>query len=111
MIELDNHYLQRVVFKPGKQREFILNTKNKLGFKIDKLAKLINVHPRTLRDWKREKFSMSLPALKTLCKLLGVIIPGDIKIKEPFWYTNLGAKKGWFTIQKRYGGMTIQETY
>ena len=100
MTELDNHYSQRVIFKPGKQREFILNIKNKLGFNVDKIAELINVSSRTLRDWKREKFSMSLPALKTLCKLSGVTIPSDIEIKKPFWYTNLGANKGWFTIQK-----------
>ena len=53
MIELDNHYSQRVTFKPGKQREFILNIKNKLGFKIDKIAELVSVSSRTLRDWKR----------------------------------------------------------
>ena len=54
---------------------------------------------------------MSLSALKTLCKLLGVTIPCDIEIKEPFWYSNLGAKNRWLTIQKRYGGMPINETY
>lgn len=111
MIELDNYYFQRVIFKPGKQREFILNVKNKSGFKIDKIAEFIGVHPRTLRDWKREKFSMSLPALKTLCKLASVTIPGGIEIKEPFWYTNLGAKKGWFTTQKRYGRVPVDEAY
>ena len=111
MTELDNHYSQRVIFKPGKQREFILNIKNKLGFNVDKIAELINVSSRTLRDWKREKFSVSLPALKTLCKLSGVTIPSDIEIKKPFWYTNLGANKGWFTIQKRYGRVPIDEAH
>lgn len=103
MAELRNKYSERVVFPSGKQKAFVLDMKEKLGIDIEALAKLLKVHPRTLRDWRREKFLMPLSALKTLCKLTNSSFPREVKIRKPFWYVDKGSKKGWVALIKKYG--------
>lgn len=38
------------------------------GLNIEELAKMANVSPRTIRDWKGEKFNISQKALDTFCE-------------------------------------------
>lgn len=100
-------YPQRAFLPRGGQREFIILTQNKLGLSLNDLALKVGVHRRTLFDWKREKYSMSLGVLKTLCRLTKSPLPKKLKIKNPFWYTSLGAKigakKAAMTMIKKYG--------
>jgi len=104
-------YSDRVKFSQGKQKEFILLVQDKTGIGIKELAKLINTSPRTLRDWRKEKFLMSYDSLKTLSKKAKIPIPLDIKIEKPFWYAKSGAKRGWQAVVKKYGRVPINEEY
>lgn len=101
MAELNNS--KRVAFPSGKQRAFLLGARKNAKLPWSLFAARLKVSTRTLSDWKREKYSISLGALQTIVKLAHVKIPSDIEIKNPFWYTTKGAKAGGFAVYKKYG--------
>lgn len=67
------------------------------------LAKLCAVSDRTIRDWRREKFTISLGATKIIEHKLNYSIPDDIKYLDDFWYGLKGAKKGGLRHIELYG--------
>lgn len=105
MAKLSNKFKgnKRVVFSHGKQKEFLEKTRFSLGLNNDNFARLIGVSPRTLNDWKREKFYLPLNSLKKLCDKSGISMPKYLETKDPFWYTSLGAHKGGIASFKKYG--------
>ena len=99
----------RVKFPPGKQREFIELAQDCLGFDAGEMAKLVGVHPRSFRDWRREKLTMSLSALRIFCKQARISQPDNIEVLQQYWYTKIGANKSWETILKKYGKIPVDE--
>lgn len=95
----------------GEQRIFLLKAKLEVGGTWDALAQVVNVHPRTLRDWAREKYAMSLPAAKIIVKETQVPLPRGVGVRK--WsehLTSIGAKGG--TIRyKKYGRVALNEAY
>lgn len=63
---------QWVEFLPGNQEEFLEKVINKSKSRIKDLALLVNVHPKTLSDWRREKTRMSLRALEVFSRKYGI---------------------------------------
>jgi len=96
-------YPKRVIFAKGEQRKFLELIKNRLSLNSSELANLAGIHIRTLVDWKREKYSVSLPALKRLCRKAKISLPKNIKIKDPFWYVSNGSSAGAIAVYKKYG--------
>jgi hypothetical protein len=94
---------KRVIFLRGKQKEFLLNTKRILNLSYIELAKLLEISKRTLTDWKREKFSMTLKAVKMLTRKTNKEMPEHIEIKDSFWHVNKAAKLGGAAVYKKYG--------
>ena len=94
---------KRAIFPHGQQRGFILHAKKILNLSYIELAQLLKISDRTLTDWKREKFSISLKAVKILSRKTKRKIPKNIEIKDPFWYVNKGAKVGGLVVYKKYG--------
>jgi len=94
---------KRVFFPRGEQRKFILKMKKLLNFSYIELAQLLKISSRTLSDWKREKFSISLKAVEILTRKTNRKMPKNIKIKDAFWYVNKGAKAGGLAVYKKYG--------
>lgn len=94
---------KRVKFNPGKQHLFIKKCLSKLGITNSELARLLKINIRTLTDWKREKFTISLTAIKFLSKKLRCSMPKKIKIREPFWYVSNGSSAGGIAAYKKYG--------
>lgn len=103
MAELGIKYYKRTVFPKGKQKDFLKKIQNQLNLTLKELASLVGIHIRSMTDWKREKFSMSLPALKKLCRRARIPLPKNIEIKEPFWYVYKGGKVGGLVVYKKYG--------
>ena len=99
----NDYYPKRVLFIKGEQRKFIDLVMEKLNANINKLAFLANVHPRSIRDWKREKLSVPLTALNIFCTEANLPMPKEIEIKEPFWYSSKGSMAGWLAVKKKYG--------
>lgn len=94
---------KRIIFPRGKQRLFIFRSKDILRFSDIKISELLGISARTLNDWKREKFSMSLKAVKMLSKMTKVNTPKSAEIREPFWYVGKGAKAGGIAAYSKYG--------
>lgn len=94
---------RRVFFPKGEQLKFLDDAQRKLSVSNKKMAELIGKNVRTLADWKREKFSMSLDAAKFLSKKSGTMLPCGAKIKEAHWYTSVGSSAGGLAVYKKYG--------
>jgi len=94
---------KRIIFPPGEQRKFLLNANGILNLSCIELAKLLKISSRTLIDWKREKFSMTLKAVKILVRKTNRKMPEHIEIKNSFWYVNKAAKLGGIAVYKKYG--------
>lgn len=56
----------RLKFPSGEQRKFIEQVIIKNGEGINKIALIAGVSPRTIRDWKREKYNISERAIKRI---------------------------------------------
>ena len=94
---------KRAIFPQGKQKAFLLRVKNRTGVTWTNLAQLLKISNRTFTDWKREKFSMSLEAVKILSKKANITVPKNIEIRNPFWYVSKGARVGGIFVYKKYG--------
>ncbi len=100
---------KRVKFKRGAQEKFIRDCNNKLKLTHDKLAKKLNISPRTLTDWKREKFLLPQQVTTQLTELSGVRSPKAKKVVDRYWYTQVGARKGGKALIKKYGRVCRDE--
>lgn len=93
----------RVKFKTGQQRIWI----NKLIFEhnsnTNELAKICGVSSRTVRDWKREKFTISKDAFDILNKKFDLLTPPTVKYVKDYWYITKGARKGALKRLELYG--------
>src|SRR3989344_308220 len=93
----------RVQFPKGEQKLFIESVLLKSNLTNIELAKILGVHVRTLNDWKREKFLMSLEAAKILSTKSETKLPENIEIMDQFWYTENGGSAGGVAVYKKYG--------
>lgn len=95
---------KRYKFPPGVQGEFIRACIKKSGGGNEVIAKKLSVSVRSITDWKREKFLISMNAARALSKLSGISIPRSGKPIDEFWYVSKGAKKGGIASYKKQGG-------
>lgn len=93
----------RVVFPKGKQTIWINQILKKTKLSINDLAKICKVSSRTIRDWRREKFTISEDTLLQLNKKFNITIPSRIKYLKDYWYVIKGAKKGALKRMELYG--------
>lgn len=94
---------KRVIFLKGKQRDFLINSIQRLSLSWIELAKKIKIHPRTLNDWKREKYSMPLLTVQKICQMTDTKLPADVEIKDRFWYTKKGGEIAGRLVYEKYG--------
>lgn len=92
---------KRVFFPNKEQRKFIIKLSAKLT--INEMATICNCSARTIRDWKREKFSMDFGSLRKLCDAARIELPKNIKLRGRWWYTKHGGIIGGFAVMKKYG--------
>lgn len=96
---------KRAKFPDGEQQVFLKESKKNLSFNSWKeFAEEVEVHRRTLVDWKKGEYTMSLKVLKKVCDMLGTEIPSEIEQKERYWYTSKGdSSKGGRAVYEKYG--------
>ena len=92
---------KRVIFPDGKQGRFIEKVLVKIP--LQKAMSLCGLSARTIRDWRREKFSMDYKSLKILCRHIKLSIPHNIKLQDRYWCVVKGASKGGEAIMQKYG--------
>ena len=75
----------RVRFPAGRQRVFIDAALRATGARAGALAEQLGVCPRTVRDWRREKWQMDDHSLERLCHLANVPKPAHIELLPEHW--------------------------
>lgn len=101
----------RVIFPKGAQKTFLEQTLLLLKITSRPLAKELGICQRTLNDWKREKFSMSLVAARKICQLTNQNLPETCEIRDQWWYVHKGARKGYDKVIQKYGRMPIDKEH
>lgn len=95
---------KRLYFPKGKQKIFIQNCIKVIGYSSQEIADMLGISVRTWSDWKREKFMISEKAAIKLSRKSKIPLPKDVVVKEKFWYTTKGSRKGGFASYKKQGG-------
>lgn len=96
-------YDKRLIFPAGKQRDFLIKSKQALGISWPQIAKIVKVHNRTIYDWRREKYSIQYRVGKKIEYLSKVSLPKEAEIRDPFWYSTKGSDLGWRIVMERHG--------
>ncbi|HRN96060.1 MAG TPA: LAGLIDADG family homing endonuclease [Candidatus Levybacteria bacterium] len=102
--------MDRFKFLPEEQKKFLNMVSSKSNLSTKALSKLVNVHPRTLSDWKKEKLTISSNAAKTFCKEFELMLPEDETVLVNRWIKarSNAAKIGGFARLKKYGSLATQ---
>lgn len=97
--------LPRLMFPKGKQREFLELVFQKSGLRVDDIAKIVKVSPRTIRDWKREKFHITENAIDIICNKFEITPPRMMSKMVEKWriYKYEISRKGGFAYYNKYG--------
>ena len=97
--------LPRLKFPKGEQRRFLKGIFETSGLNADGLAKIIDVSPRTNRDWKREKFCISKTSIKIFCSTYRIPHPAQEAKKIENWRKMKleTCRKGGFAHLWKYG--------
>lgn len=92
---------RRAVLPKGQQREIMARAIEKLS--IEGIANVFNISERTVRDWRREKFSINADILNKICKKIGTPFPRQAELKGRYWYVAKGSSAGGIAVLKKYG--------
>ena len=95
--------MARIVLAKGNQENFLKAVKAKTGLSWDEIADLCEICPRSLRDWRREKYKMSLEAARELVRMAEVQTPIIFKIISEHWSTKKAARVAGFIRMAKYG--------
>lgn len=103
---------KRIKFnKKGVQKKFILEAKELLSVTSKAFAKKLNISPRTLSDWIREKFNMPYGHAQKISRLAKVPIPGGYSIFELKDHLRKIGKIGGKNRIILYGKIALNEEY
>lgn len=95
----------RIKFFAGLQTRFIEEVYTRSSLSTKELAGIAGVHPRSFRDWKREKLTMTLAAAEVFCDKFGTALPEDKELMVGRWLNaqREAAKKGGRSRFMMYG--------
>jgi len=72
---------------------------------IKETVKACSLSERTIRDWKRAKFSIDAKCLYKLCRLAKIDFPKHCEIRSDYWYAYKGSLAGMNAVYKKYGSI------
>ena len=99
---------ERVIFPShGGQRVFLELIGQKLA--VASIARICNCSERTVRDWRREKFSIPLSSVRTLSARTLIPIPKDILIRDAYAHTKRAGRMGAAVTIEKYGRIPHDE--
>lgn len=90
----------RAFLPKGEQKKFIEKILSQISIK--EAAELTRISERTIRDWRRELFSMDFNTIQKLCKETNIDLPKNLTTKDRYWYTSIGASAGGIAVWKKY---------
>lgn len=93
----------RALFPAGVQQRLLETARQRLGRgSRQRLAQLCGIHSRTLIDWRREKYTISLAALAEL-REHWPDLPAPAVVVDPFRHVREAGRLGALSRYKRYG--------
>lgn len=95
--------MARLIFPKGEQKGLFDDIFASKNTNTDQIARICGVSGRTIRDWRREKYTISEKALELLHQNFRIMIPPTIKKVSDYWYVTKGARKGALKKLKIYG--------
>ena len=95
--------MSRVIFPNGQQRIYLEKIIKESSSTIQKIASICDVSERTIRDWRREKFTLSESALIKLQEYFPVDIPPSVEKIPDFLYLVKNAHLGALRRLELYG--------
>lgn len=91
----------RVIFPKGAQQRFIERAQEKVS--VSDLSRMCGYSERTIRDWRRERFSIPLSSLQKICGALQ-LLPGSRYTTRSFRdHLKQAAKLGGRVMFEKYG--------
>lgn len=100
---------KRAVFPPGKQRVFLECINQDLT--VAMMARISSCSERTVRDWRREKFSMPLTAVHALSARTHVPVPKNIRSRDAYAHTKRASRMGAAATIQKYGRIPRDEEH
>ncbi len=97
--------------KEGDQSKFILNVEKVLSLTDLELAQKLKVCLRTIRDWKKEKVTISQIAAEKMSKWSGILITKNHKIIDWRLHWQKAGRIGANVKFARYGKVSLDEEY
>lgn len=95
--------MARVVFPIGLQKNWINKIVEKNNLDVIQIAKICKVNPRTIRDWRREKFTIPKKIVDLLANKFSIKPPNNLKLVDDYWYAIKNCKKGALRKLELYG--------
>jgi len=101
--------MARVKFPEGEQRSFLDSVG--LYFKNDwaEVSRFLGINERTLRDWRRERYTIDHASLRNLLSLTKIPKPQGIEILEDYWSAKKYSRIGALRRSKMYGVLGTPE--
>lgn len=100
---------KRLIFPSKAQRLFI---EQALAIVTTaELARLCECSERSIRDWKREKFSLPQSAADAISLQLDIPIPQGAQPVDAYAHTSRAGKKGGAATIKKYGKVPVRAEY
>lgn len=93
--------MSRIDCLNGTQRSLLEKVLRR--YSVNRLATICQVHPRTIRDWRREKHRMSYEALQRLYGQAGLRLPAQLPVLPEFWHIHRAARLGGQRRAELYG--------
>lgn len=100
---------KRAVFPTGKQRAFLERVGSKLT--VADMARISKCSERTIREWRREKFTMPFTVVDALSTEANVLVPKSIRIQDAYAHIAKASRMGIAAVIKKYGGIPRDEKY
>lgn len=98
---------RRARFSAGEQRKYL---KELLAIhSVSELARFCSCSERTIRDWRREKFTIPVLALNTLAAKTGCSLPDTYQEYDAYEHASSAGRKGYTAAVKRYGAIPRDE--
>lgn len=76
---------------------------SELGLNVREIALRLGVHERTVRDWRRGKYTIPDEKFRLLAQLSGKNFTDDIVTVPRWWYTSAAGSKGGKVYVTKYG--------
>lgn len=96
------------VFRTGQQRKFLESVEKK--YPLEAMARMCARSPRTIRDWRREKFPMQLACAHSLSQRAHIALPRNLATRHRYAHVRDAAIKGARALIKKYGRVPVDET-